>query len=120
MVALVIVAVWALTGAPNAWPVWPLLGLGLMVALDAWQVLGILPARRSDLADEPNPRALRRRRGVRAAGGKLAIVNVFLIGIWLAGGAGYFWPAWVMLGSCVALGLKAAPWPHNWVERVQA
>jgi hypothetical protein len=26
----------------------------------------------------------------------------------------------VMLGSCVALGLKAAPWPHNWAERVQA
>jgi signal transduction histidine kinase len=120
IVALVIVAIWALTGAPNAWPVWPLLGLGLIVALDAWQVLGILPARRSDLADEPNPRALRRRRGVRAAAGKLAIVNLFLIGIWLAGGAGYFWPAWVMLGSCVALGLKAAPWPHNWAERVQA
>ncbi|HEX2438132.1 MAG TPA: sensor domain-containing protein [Methylomirabilota bacterium] len=120
MVALVIVAVWALTGAPNAWPVWPLLGLGLVVALDAWQVLGIRPARRSDLAGEPNPRALQRRRGLRAAAGKLAIVNVFLIGIWIAGGAGYFWPAWVMLGSCVALGLKAAPWPHNWVERVQA
>jgi hypothetical protein len=120
MVALVIVAVWALTGAPNEWPVWPLLGLGLVVALDAWQVLGILPARRSELAGEPNPRALQRRRGVRAAAGKLAIVNVFLIGIWIAGGAGYFWPAWVMLGSCVALGLKAAPWPHHWVERVQA
>ena len=119
-VALVIVAVWALTGAPNAWPVWPLLGLGLVVALDAWQVLGSLPPRRSDLADEPNPRALQRRRAVRATAGKLAIVNVFLIGIWLAAGAGYFWPAWVMLGSCVALGLKAAPWPHNWVERVQA
>jgi signal transduction histidine kinase len=120
MVALVIVAVWALTGAPNAWPVWPLLGLGLVVALDAWTVLGTPPTRRSDLADEPNPRALQRRRGVRAAAGKLAIVNVFLIGIWLAGGAGYFWPAWVMLGSSVALGLKAAPWRHNWVERVQA
>jgi signal transduction histidine kinase len=120
MVALVIVAVWALTGAPNPWPVWPLLGLGLVVALDAWTVLGTPPARRSDLAGEANPRALQRRRGVRAAAGKLAIVNVFLMGIWLAGGAGYFWPAWVILGSCVALGLKAAPWPHNWMERVQA
>jgi signal transduction histidine kinase len=120
MVAFVIVAVWALTGAPNAWPVWPLLGLGLVVALDAWTVLGTPPARRSDLAGESNARALQRRRGVRAAAGKLGIVNVFLIGIWLAGGAGYFWPAWVMLGSCVALGLKAAPWPHNWMERVQA
>lgn len=117
--ALVILAVWALTGAPNAWPVWPLLGMGLVLALDAWGVLGNPPARRSDLASEANPRALQRRRGVRAVAGKLAIVNLFLIGIWLASGAGYFWPAWVMLGSSIALALKAAPWSHSWMERVQ-
>jgi signal transduction histidine kinase len=119
IVASVIVLVWALTGAPNAWPVWPLLALALVVALDAWTVLGTPPARRSDLDGEPNPRALARRRGVRAATGKLAIVNAFLIGIWLAGGAGYFWPVWVMLGSAILLALKAAPWPHSWMERVQ-
>jgi hypothetical protein len=62
---------------------------------------------------------VRRRRGLRATAGKLAIVNVFLIGIWVAAGAGYFWPAWVMLGSGVALGLKAAPWRHHRMERVQ-
>jgi hypothetical protein len=118
-VALIILVVWALTGAPSAWPVWPLLGLGLAAALDAWSVLGNPPARRSDLEGEPNARALRRRRSVRAAAGKLAIVNLFLIGIWAAGGAGYFWPAWAMLGSGVALALKAAPWSHSWMERVQ-
>jgi hypothetical protein len=117
--ALVILAVWALTGAPNEWPVWPLLGLALVAALDAWTVLGNPPVRRSELANEPSARALRRRRSVRAAAGKLAIVNVFLIGIWLAAGAGYFWPVWAMLGSAVALGLKAAPWSHAWMERVQ-
>jgi signal transduction histidine kinase len=117
--ALVIVAVWAATGAPNAWPVWPLLALGLVVALDAWTVLGTPPARHSDLQGEENARALQRRRGLRAAAGKLGIVNVFLIGIWVAGGAGYFWPAWVMLGSAIALALKAAPWRHSWMERVQ-
>ncbi|MEA2331265.1 MAG: hypothetical protein QOH58_1403, partial [Thermoleophilaceae bacterium] len=26
---------------------------------------------------------------------------------------------WVLLGSAVALGLKALPWPHALVERVQ-
>jgi signal transduction histidine kinase len=117
--ALIILVVWALTGAPNAWPVWPLLGLGLAAALDAWSVLGNPPARRSDLEGEPSARALRRRRSVRAAAGKLAIVNLFLIGIWAASGAGYFWPAWAMLGSGVALALKAAPWSHSWMERVQ-
>jgi signal transduction histidine kinase len=119
ILALIVVGVWALTGAPNAWPVWPLLGIGLVVALDAWTVLGTPPARRSDLAGEPSARAFQRRRAIRATAGRLAIVNAFLIGVWLASGAGYFWPAWVILGSAVALGLKAAPWSHTWAERVQ-
>jgi signal transduction histidine kinase len=118
-VALIILAVWALTGAPNEWPVWPLLGLGLVAALDAWMVLGNPPPRRSDLDGEPSPRALRRRRSVRVAAGKLAIINVFLIGVWLASGAGYFWPAWATLGSAVLVGLRAIPWSHSWMERVQ-
>ncbi len=37
-IAFVIVAVWGLTGAPNAWPVWPLLSLAFIAALDAWRV----------------------------------------------------------------------------------
>ena len=119
LAALVILAVWALTGAPNAWPVWPLLGLGLIVALDAWTVLGIPPTRRSDLDGETNPRVLQRRRGVRATAGKLAIVNLFLVGIWIASGSHYFWPAWAMLGSALAVALKAVPWRHDWPQRVQ-
>jgi hypothetical protein len=119
VLTLIVVGVWALTGAPNAWPVWPLLGIGLLIALDAWTVMGTPPARRSDLAGEPSARAFQRRRAIRATAGRLAIVNAFLIGVWLAGGAGYFWPAWVILGSAVALALKAAPWSHTWAERVQ-
>jgi signal transduction histidine kinase len=118
IVALIVVVVWALTGAPNQWPVWPLLGIGLIVALDAWTVLATPPARRSDLGGEPNAR-VRRRRALRAMAGKLAIVNVFLIGIWLASGAGYFWPVWVILGTSLAVALKAAPWTHRWSERIQ-
>ena len=119
LAALVILAVWALTGASGAWPVWPLLGLGLIVALDAWTVLGIPPTRRSDLDGETNPRILHRRRGVRATAGKLAIVNLFLVGIWIASGSHYFWPAWAMLGSALAVALKAVPWRHDWPQRVQ-
>jgi hypothetical protein len=106
-VAFVIVAVWALTGAPNAWPVWPLLSLAFVAALDSWHVLSNPPTARPD-----------RRHRLRTTAGTLAIVNVFLIGIWLAGGAGYFWPAWAMLGSAVALALKAMPWSHAWHERL--
>ena len=37
-----------------------------------------------------------------------ALVNVLLIGIWAASGAGYFWPVWVMLGWGFALAAHAA------------
>jgi signal transduction histidine kinase len=108
-VAFVIVAVWGLTGAPNAWPVWPLLSLAFVAGLDAWHVF----------ANPPGPRPERGRR-LRTAAGTLAIVNLFLIGIWIAGGAGYFWPAWVLLGSAVALALKAMPWGHVWHDRAHS
>lgn len=35
------------------------------------------------------------------------IVNAMLIGIWAITGAGYFWPAWVLLGWGVGLALNA-------------
>ena len=118
-VALLLLAIWALTGAPNAWPVWPLLSLGLIAGLDAWAVLGNPPARLSELGDGLDARALRRRRTLQSTAGRLAILNLFLVGIWMAAGAGYFWPAWALLGSAIAFGLKAAPWPHAWTERMQ-
>ena len=43
--------------------------------------------------------------------GAQVILNIFIIGIWLAAGGGYFWPAWVMLGSAIAVGLNALPRP---------
>jgi signal transduction histidine kinase len=107
VVCCVIVAIWALTGAPNAWPVWPLLSLAFVGALDAWHVYANPPLSR-----------IERGRRVRATAGTLAIVNVFLIGIWLASGGSYFWPAWVLLGSAVALALKAIPWSQAWHDRV--
>ena len=37
------------------------------------------------------------------------LVNVCLIGIWAAGGAGYFWPIWPILGWGIGLAAHAAP-----------
>ena len=34
------------------------------------------------------------------------VVNVMLLGIWAFTGAGYFWPAWVLLGWGVGLVLN--------------
>ena len=34
------------------------------------------------------------------------VINLMLIGIWAISGAGYFWPAWVLLGWGVGLVLN--------------
>jgi hypothetical protein len=121
IVAGVLVAVWALTGPDLPWIVWPLLGIGLIAGLDAWRVLATPPLSEADLAasmasggeDDTGDalRRLARRRRLRHHAGAHVILNVFIVGVWLASGSSYFWPAWVMLGSAVAVAIKALPRP---------
>jgi hypothetical protein len=112
-VAFVILAVWGLTGAPNSWPVWPILSLAFIAALDAWRVFTEPAGGYTGAGQLPGTT----RRLINTAGA-LAILNLFLIGIWIASGSDYFWPAWVLLGSVVALALKAMPWTHAWHDRL--
>ena len=111
-----------MTGAPNDWPVWPLLGFGLLAGLDAWWVLGGRPLRESDLSPTGDRtaeiRAARHRRSLRLDAGWLAIINLFLIGIWLAADGSYFWPVWPILGSALGVGIKALRWPALARERL--
>jgi signal transduction histidine kinase len=114
VVAGVLVLIWALTGPDLPWIVWPLLGLGLVAALDAWRVHATSPLRETELSGfEDRTEALHaliRRRRLRQLGGALVILNVFIIGVWAAAGAGdYFWPAWVMVGSGIVFALSALP-----------
>jgi class 3 adenylate cyclase len=37
------------------------------------------------------------------------LINLLLIGVWAAGGGGYFWPIWVLLGWGIGLAGHAAP-----------
>jgi class 3 adenylate cyclase len=39
-----------------------------------------------------------------------ALVNLMLIGIWVASGAGYFWPIWPILGWGIGVAMHAVPW----------
>ena len=90
IVAGVLVLIWALTGPELPWIAWPLLGIGLVAGLDAWRVYA-------------TPRT-RLQQHV----GAQVILNVFIIGVWAAAGASeYFWPAWVMVGSAIAVGIHA-------------
>lgn len=116
ILAAVLVAIWALTGPHLPWIVWPLLGIGLVAALDAWRVHASPPLRETDLSGaEDRAAALRKlvqSRRFRYRAGALLILNVFIVGVWVAAGpSDYFWPAWVMLGSAIAVGLDALPRP---------
>ena len=99
IVAGVLVGIWALTGPELPWIVWPLLGIGLIAGLDAWRVLSMPPVSEADMAGAAGPRC--RAAAPRDAPppapqrGRLAILNLFLIGVWIASGSDYFWPAWV-------------------------
>jgi hypothetical protein len=106
IVGCVLVAIWLLTDPGLPWIVWPLLAIAFVGGLDAWRVLSMPPLRESDIegADDRDA-ALRHHAGAHV------ILNLFLVGIWLASGSGYFWPAWVMLGSAVAIAIKALPRP---------
>jgi signal transduction histidine kinase len=114
-VAAVLVVIWALTGPDLPWIVWPLLGIGLIAALDAWRVYAAPPLQETELAGADDRaaaiRKLVQRRRFRHHAGAQVILNVFIVGVWLAAGGGYFWPAWVMLGSAIAVGLNALPRP---------
>jgi signal transduction histidine kinase len=111
----VLVTIWALTGPDLPWIVWPLLGIGLIAGLDVWRVCSTPPLQETELAGaEDRAASLRKlvqRRRFRHYSGALVILNVFIVGVWLASGSTYFWPAWVLLGSALAVALKALPRP---------
>jgi signal transduction histidine kinase len=91
-VLAVLVIVWALTGGPF-WPIWPILALGLLLAIHASIVLAA-----------ENQELVRRYGLTTAAAANLGVTtsfSLFYILIWAASGGGYFWPIWPIL----ALGL---------------
>ena len=69
---------------------------------------GRADALRADLPGAPpaRPRASAPRRRGHEWGGFLQ-VNALLLAIWAVSGAGYFWPAWVMVWWAFALVMKS-------------
>jgi signal transduction histidine kinase len=112
LVASVVVLIWALTSwGETFWPAWPLLGIGWVVAMDAWLSLARRPVRAAEVTGWPDPaagaRAVARRRRLVVEVGAMGVLNAGLIGVWLLAGAGYFWPIWPLLGTAIAFGVKA-------------
>jgi signal transduction histidine kinase len=88
--------VWAVTAHTAFWPVWPLLGLGLPLAVHAWLVL----------VDEREP-LCRAGRALAIESGVAAALAGFCIGVWGASGHGTFWPVWPILAFCIVLAAHA-------------
>jgi signal transduction histidine kinase len=88
-----LLVIWALTTpGGNFWPAWPLLTLGVPLALHAWVVL---------VDGGGRYRAL-----VEHAGVSL-VFAVFFVLIWALTGHGNFWPAWPILVLGVVLAIHA-------------
>jgi signal transduction histidine kinase len=90
----VLIVIWAATTRGYFWPAWPLIALGLPLAIHAWvQLLEERPS----LAARSKTRAFAIHKGVYAA---TALFYVFL---WLASGGGYFWAMWPIIAFGVIL-----------------
>src|SRR5262249_23612241 len=88
----VLIVIWALTTpGGNFWPAWPLLTLGVPLALHAWLVL----------VDGGRYRSLVEHSGVSL------VFAVFFVLVWALTGHGNFWPVWPILALAVILAVHA-------------
>lgn len=56
LVNTMLVVIWAVSGAGYFWPIWPLLGWGIGIALHAWTVYGQRPISEDEIRREMKTR----------------------------------------------------------------
>jgi signal transduction histidine kinase len=83
--------IWGLTGAGSPWFLWVWLGV--------WLILSLWVAWRWSRLSPPGAR-----RNLETLGAFSLVLSINAIFNWALGGAGYFWPIWVILGFAVACG----------------
>jgi signal transduction histidine kinase len=88
-IALLNFVIWALTGGGTPWFLW--------VWLAVWLVLALVVAWRWSRLSPPGPR-----RSLETLGAFALVLSINAVFNWALGGAGYFWPIWVILGFGVA------------------
>jgi signal transduction histidine kinase len=88
IVLTLVVLIWALTGGPF-WPIWVMLGLGLVLALHVSAALAL------DNSTTVERYGLTTAAAVNA--GVTLSFSLFYILVWAALGRGYFWPVWPIL-----------------------
>ncbi len=109
-VALLLIAIWALTGAGTFWPIWAILPLALVLAIHAWIVLVL--EHPEDVESQPLVVQI----GVSVA------IWLFLVCIWALTGRGYFWPVWPFLGLGFLVAVHAviaSHWREKRIEKLE-
>jgi signal transduction histidine kinase len=104
------VVIWALTSRGYFWPIWPILALGVPLAVHAW-VTYVETVRAPGWCT----RALYNQIGISA------VIAAFLTCVWAVTSRGYFWPVWPMLALALLLGVHAlvAYLQRNSRERIE-
>jgi hypothetical protein len=51
-VNILLVVIWAASGAGYFWPIWPIAGWGIALALHAWRTFGQKPISEADIVEE--------------------------------------------------------------------
>jgi signal transduction histidine kinase len=99
-IVVVLTLIWDLTGGGYFWPIWPLLGLSLVVGIPGWVILVL--ERHEISRFTLGSRALAIQIGISA------VIVGFLVAIWAITTRGYFWPIWPALGlALLAVGHAA-------------
>jgi signal transduction histidine kinase len=100
VVSAVASLIWALTTRAYFWPIWPMLVVGIPLAMHAW--VGLVDLRPAVARRQRLTRALAVQEGLSVA------FAVFLVSIWAVTTRAYFWPVWPILVLLVAFGVHAA------------
>jgi signal transduction histidine kinase len=92
-IVLCLVVIWDLTGGGYFWPIWPLLGLSLVVGIPGWIIL-VLERREISRFTLGSP-------ALAIQIGASTVLVGFLVAVWAITTRAYFWPIWPAL--CLAL-----------------
>ncbi len=52
-----LIVIWAASGAGYFWPIWPMIGWGLALALQAWSIYGQQPITEDEILEETRRRS---------------------------------------------------------------
>jgi signal transduction histidine kinase len=112
-VALLLIAIWALTTQGYFWPIWAILPLTFVLGVNGWLVLV-----------QERPELGQRTAGSKALAihlGLSALIWFFLFFVWLFStrGEGYFWPVWPLLGLAFLVAIHGAFASHGRGARIK-